>query len=218
MWIVLTGRSVVFFMQSVDWGIFWWSPTLSVVDESIEWLSYWLINYLYSATASCTCQGDPHCKTFDGVRYDYQGTCKYNLASVKTQTPGAPFFQVFSRSEHRRGRTQVSFVKYAEIIFGGDTVRLVNDQFSRDAVPVISLVSNLFVLLVSINCPTSWWFSGEFEGSVPPFSDFRERVHLVWHAVITGEHFTTYNFVTLLNSQPMLHYITAAGFRSTAIY
>jgi hypothetical protein len=100
----------------------------------------------FLASASCICYGDPHCKTFDDVRFDYQGTCRYNLASVNIPVPGQPYFQVFSENEYRFGIGAVSYVKYVDIVYATDTVRLSVDYLSRAAVPVNILVGRLIVI------------------------------------------------------------------------
>src|SRR5664279_4575388 len=93
-----------------------------------------------SDSVKCVCFGDTHCKTFDKVRFDYQGVCKYNMVSVAAQT-GLPGFQVYSKNEYRYGFTDVSYVKYVEIKIGGsDIVRLTGSYESPDAVPVTATV------------------------------------------------------------------------------
>ena len=78
--------------------------------------------------AMCQCNGDPHCRTFDNLFYNYQGVCKYKMASVisgSTLPTGFSEFQIYARNEHRQPyKPAVSLVKYVEIVIGGSTVRL----------------------------------------------------------------------------------------------
>jgi len=93
-------------------------------------------------SASCTCHGDPHCKSFDDKRFDYQGTCRYNLASVVTSPLRQPPFAVFAEFENRFGKTDVSWVKSVDIVIGTDTISLVSDYLSPLAVQVNVLLNN----------------------------------------------------------------------------
>lgn len=44
--------------------------------------------------ATCMVSGDPHFVTFDGERYNFQGTCAYLLAGVSANTKGLESFSV----------------------------------------------------------------------------------------------------------------------------
>ena len=74
-------------------------------------------------SAVCSVYGDPHYRSYDGKRFSYQGTCRYLIASPSLRTT-TPYFQVFGRNENRLGETDVSYVRYLEVVYGLVTVRL----------------------------------------------------------------------------------------------
>jgi len=95
------------------------STELTLTDSSDRSCNYVL------GSSLCTIQGDAHYYTFDKKRFNYQGICKYLVAKPRVRTTGVPYFEVYAKNDQRYGQTSISYVDYAEIVYGGDTIRLI---------------------------------------------------------------------------------------------
>uniref|UniRef100_A0A3P9H1N3 Fc fragment of IgG binding protein n=1 Tax=Oryzias latipes TaxID=8090 RepID=A0A3P9H1N3_ORYLA len=73
--------------------------------------------------ATCTASGDPHYRTFDGRRFNFQGTCVYQLAGLCSQHPGLVPFNVTVENENR-GSKAVSFTKTVTFSIYGSTLTI----------------------------------------------------------------------------------------------
>ncbi|XP_059195875.1 IgGFc-binding protein-like [Centropristis striata] len=71
----------------------------------------------------CTARGDPHFRSFDGRKFDFQGNCVYNLASVRGKHTGLEHFEV-SLENNNRGNKRVSYAKVVTVKLYGNTYTL----------------------------------------------------------------------------------------------
>lgn len=63
-----------------------------------------------SSTSTCHARGDPHYLTFDKQKFDFMGTCVYQLAALCTNDTELEHFEVRVQNEHR-GNKRVSYTK-----------------------------------------------------------------------------------------------------------
>ncbi|XP_078509945.1 IgGFc-binding protein-like [Lissotriton helveticus] len=63
---------------------------------------------------TCTASADPHYATFDGVKYNFMGTCVYLFAGLCKKSDDLVDFQVFVQNDHR-GRKVVSYTALVQI-------------------------------------------------------------------------------------------------------
>ena len=131
--------------------------------------------------ATCSASGDPHYSTFDGLRYSYQGNCKYVLTQTKDGS-----FRVITENV-QCGTSGVTCAKNIIIKYKSLTVSLmrgrdplVNDVEITDLVlgqrvfgDITIMKSGLFVYMNSSDFTIKW--------------DEKTRIYVTIHSNLKGQ-------------------------------
>ncbi|KAM6967506.1 IgGFc-binding protein [Aplochiton taeniatus] len=125
--------------------------------------------------SSCTAAGDPHYSTFDGRRFDFQGTCEYLLVSLISQKSGLQPFSVTVQND-RRGNNAVSFTKAVTV-----TIYNVSITISRNYPFKVLLLGQLVSLPLNYNGQLTAYLSGR---SVVLETEARITVTYDWQSVV----------------------------------
>uniref|UniRef100_H9GN41 VWFD domain-containing protein n=1 Tax=Anolis carolinensis TaxID=28377 RepID=H9GN41_ANOCA len=122
---------------------------------------------------SCTASGDPHYTTFDGKKFDFMGTCVYQMAGVCIDNPRLTPFLV-TVENNNRGSKAVSFTKVVTLEVYNMTISLSQEDPQK-----------VQVNGVSVNLPFSYenklkiYISG-VHGFIK--TDFDLRVSFDWYS------------------------------------
>ncbi|XP_044847393.1 IgGFc-binding protein-like [Mauremys mutica] len=79
--------------------------------------------------STCTASGDPHYTTFDGKKYDFMGTCIYQLAGVCSEDPTLTPFNI-KVENNNHGSKAVSYTKAVTLEVYGRNIT-VSQQYPR---------------------------------------------------------------------------------------
>ncbi|KAJ3598355.1 hypothetical protein NHX12_001865 [Muraenolepis orangiensis] len=93
--------------------------------------------------STCHARGDPHFVTFDKKRFDFQGTCLYQMVK-HSAVSDLEAFEVLVQNDHR-GNSQVSFAKLVEVKIY--SLSIVLSRTYKDLVMVNGELANLPVYL-----------------------------------------------------------------------
>uniref|UniRef100_A0A8C8VK49 VWFD domain-containing protein n=1 Tax=Pelusios castaneus TaxID=367368 RepID=A0A8C8VK49_9SAUR len=128
--------------------------------------------------ASCMASGDPHYTSFDGKRFDFQGSCLYQLAGRCQEREELVDFRVLVQNSNR-GHIAVSFTRAMIIQVYGMNITVSRDHPGRILVSCIVLSHHLLeILLCFALCP-------QLSGKAAIQTDFHVMVTFDWQSRVT---------------------------------
>ena len=77
-----------------------------------------------SLVASCWAWGDPHYRTFDGLDFDFEGTCTYTMAAFCGNDPKLVPFKVEGKNRIRGEVKSISYISVANIEVYGHRISI----------------------------------------------------------------------------------------------
>uniref|UniRef100_A0A8C5U0J2 VWFD domain-containing protein n=1 Tax=Malurus cyaneus samueli TaxID=2593467 RepID=A0A8C5U0J2_9PASS len=90
--------------------------------------------------ATCWAWGDPHFRTFDGLEFDFQGTCTYTMAESHGNDPGLVPFRVEAKNDIRGGIQSVSYVSLVNIDIYGQRISFRRNEGGKVWVSRVTLL------------------------------------------------------------------------------
>uniref|UniRef100_A0A8C4F7M6 VWFD domain-containing protein n=1 Tax=Dicentrarchus labrax TaxID=13489 RepID=A0A8C4F7M6_DICLA len=135
--------------------------------------------FLYDLT-TCTVWGDPHYITFDHKAYDFQGTCRYVVATLCNDTDGLHPFSVEAKNE-RWSRSTVSVIAEVFVNVLGNQVHMSRGRNVTKNVPVflngsdVSVYASGSFTYISANFGLIVKYNGLYELTISVPSSYRGK-------------------------------------------